>query len=146
MDNTNIPGPILSKCNPKNKLTSERQIKYFSYIGKHLYLMWWTKPEMYNAVQALSCHMTMASKLHYKPMLPTMNYCVETRNKGLYFKPPRNWDRKSKTFELVIHGQFDFDYAKNPENQRRNLKTRVFLEGCSIIFRSGTQKYVCLSV
>ena len=45
-------------------------------------------------------------------------------------------------FEFVIHGQSDSDYAKNPEKKWIILNTRVF----SIMFRSGTQKYVFLSV
>ena len=55
---------ILIKCDPKNKLMSETQTKYCSGTGMLLHTMWWTRPDIYNAVEELSCHMTMASKLH----------------------------------------------------------------------------------
>ena len=70
---------------------------------------------MYNAVHELSCHITMTSKLHYNAMLTKINYCVGTTNWGLFLKPTSNWGRKGNAFELVIHGQSDFDCARNPE-------------------------------
>ena len=48
-----IPGSILMKYDPTCKLTSERQRKYNSDIGKLLHLMPCTIPEEYNPVQEL---------------------------------------------------------------------------------------------
>ena len=106
---------IVMKCDPKNKLTSEREMKYCSLIGKLLHLMWSIRPERHNEVEELSCHMTIASELHYKAMITTMNYCVGTRNHGLFHTSTWNWDEKDETFEFVVHSQSDFDYANNPK-------------------------------
>ena len=61
-------------------------------------MMQWTRPEIYKAVYELSHQMNMASELHHRAMLTTMDYCVRTRNQGLFLKPTRNWDGKVKTF------------------------------------------------
>ena len=58
----------------------------------------------------------------------------------------RSWDEKRQTFEFVIHSWSDFNYVKNPENLRSILGTRVFIKVCPIMFRSGTQQYVCMTV
>ena len=54
--------------------------------------------------------------------------------------------QQDKTFEFVIQSWSDLDYAKNPENQRTSSWKGVYLERYPIMFRSGTQKYLCLSV
>ena len=53
---------------------------------------------------------------------------------------------KDRTFEIMIHGQSDSNYVKNPENWSCISCMRFFLEGCHIMFKSSTQKYVCVSV
>ena len=44
----------------------------------------------------------------------------------------------------MIHGLSDFDYVKSTENWESILGKMMFLEEGLIMFRSGTQKYVCL--
>ena len=73
-----VSGSILMKGDLQNKL--KKTMKYCSGIDKPLHLMQWTRPEMYNALQELSCHMTMTSELHYKAMLTMIIYCDGTRN------------------------------------------------------------------
>ena len=63
-------------------------------------------------------------------MLTRMNYCDGIMNQGLFLKHASNRDKKGKTFEFVIHGWSNSDYAKNPENWRINSNKRVFLEKC----------------
>ena len=82
--------------------------------------------------------MTMASELNYKKIVTTMNYCVGTTNQGSFLMPARKQDTKDNTSEFLILGWSDSNYAKNPENWKSILGTRVFLDGCSIIFCSGT--------
>ena len=83
-----VPGSILIRCDPKNKLPSERQTKHCSHMSKLLNLMRWTTLATY-------CHMIIASELHYKAMLTKMNNSVVTRNQELFLKP---------AIEFVIHG------------------------------------------
>ena len=49
------------------------------------------------------------------------------------------------TFEFMIHHWSDSENTNNPEKQRTISGTRVSLERCPIMFRSGTQMYLCLS-
>ena len=62
--------------------------------------------------------MISTSELHYKAILPAMNYCVWKEDQGLFLKSTKNWDGKDKTFKFVIHSQSDSGYVKSPENCR----------------------------
>ena len=53
---------------------------------------------------------------------------------------------KKQTFEVMMHGWSDSNDAKTSENWRNILGILVFLEVCPVMFRSGIQKYVSLSV
>ena len=63
-------------------------------------------------VWALSYHMTMASEQHHKAMLTVIIYFAGTRNQGLILKVTRKFNRKEKTFELVIHGSSHSDFVR----------------------------------
>ena len=60
-------------------------------------------------------------------------------NQGLFLKPTMNWDGEDNSFEFVINGWSDSNYAKNEKNWK-NISRRI-----SHMFKSGTQKYACLS-
>ena len=47
-----------------------------------LQLKWQTRTETFNAVHELSCHMSIASKLHCKAILNTINYFVMAKYQG----------------------------------------------------------------
>ena len=64
----------------------------------------------------------------------------------MFLKPVRNWDGKDVAFKFMIHGWFNLDYAKNPENHWSIWGTKVFLEEHQVMFKSGTQTYLFLSV
>ena len=54
--------------------------------------------------------------------------------------------KRTKTFEFVSHGRFNLNYTKYPENWRSIIGIQVFLWGCSVMLRSGMQKFVWLTV
>ena len=60
------------------------------------------------------------------------NFNVFSTAKGLQ----SGWmlSRKDKMMKFLVHGQSDCDYAKNTEDWSSILATRVFLEGCPIMF------------
>ena len=70
---------------------------------------------------------------------------VATKDCGLVLEPTRIWDG-SKDFEFNICGRSDLDYTTNPDDRRSVSGEIVFLEDCPVVFRSATQKTVCLSV
>ena len=79
-----VPATILAKYDHKCMLTSEKQTEYCSGIGMLLHLMHWVRSGLYNAVNELSHHMTIANKLYFKAVLTKMNYFVGTKNWGLF--------------------------------------------------------------
>ena len=90
-------------------------------------------------------YMTMESELYYKAKTMMMNNFIGTKNQGLLFMPIKNWDGKDKTFESVINGWSNSDYAKNQENQR-SISSMSFLRRMSHLIRCYAQNYKYWSV
>ncbi len=109
-----------------------------------MHAMQYSNPEMYNAVQDLSCHMHEATQDYYKAMLCVLKYSVDTVEQGLVLEPDRKWDG-SQNHELVISGRSDLDYAKEPKDRRSVLGHVVYLEGAPAMFKSSTERTVSLS-
>lgn len=87
----------------------------------------------------------MAGEEHFEAMLRVMKYCVNTADRGLVLKPEGEWDGKPDSIEFIISGRSDSDYAKDPS--RKSVSGhRVLLNGAPVMFKSGTQRIVALSV
>ena len=74
-----------------------------------------------------------------------MKYVVATKNCGLLLSPDTIW-AVSKDYDFCIQVQSGSNYATNPHVRQSVSGGRVFLNGAPITFRSGTQKFVTLSV
>ena len=98
-----------------------------------------------NAVRDLSKYMSGATLAHMKALIRVLHYCHETPNRGLLLKPTRKWNG-DPSFEFIITGYSDSDYAKDTDTRRSVSGTAVFLEGSPVSMRSNTQKSVTLSV
>jgi hypothetical protein len=109
-----------------------------------MHAMQYSKPEMYNAVQDLSCYMHAATQNHYKAMLCVLKYTLDSVDQGLELKPNRKWDG-SQSHEFVISGCSDLDYAKEPKDRHSVLGHVVYLEGAPAMFKSSTERTVSLS-
>jgi hypothetical protein len=103
------PGSFFMKG---DKLSMSEQRKYWSGVGKLLYLMRWSCPEIMNSVRELSRFMQEASKAHLTVMYRVMKYCVGTPKRGLMIEPTEIWDGDKK-FEFTISGRSDSDFAKD---------------------------------
>ena len=57
-----------------------------------MHAMQCSKPETYNSVQDLSCHMHKATQDNFKDMLRILKYSLDTVEQGLVLKPNRKWD------------------------------------------------------
>jgi hypothetical protein len=62
-------GLVLVAGKKEEALSPAMKKKYCSEIGKAMHRMQCSKPETYNAVQDLSCHMHEATQDHYMTML-----------------------------------------------------------------------------
>jgi hypothetical protein len=104
------------------------QKKYCSETKKAMHAMRYSKPEMYNAVQDLSCHMHKATQDHFKAMLCILKYSLDTVEQGLVLKPNRKWD-SSRSHKFVISERLDLDYAKKHKDRHSVSGHVVYLEG-----------------
>jgi hypothetical protein len=90
---TPVPaGSVLVAGKKEEALSPALQKKNHSGTGKAMYAIQYSKPEMYNALQDLSCHMHEATQDHYKAMLCVPKYSLDTAEQGLVLKPNRKWD------------------------------------------------------
>ncbi len=109
-----------------------------------MHVMQYSKPEMYNAVQDLSCHMHEATQDHYKAMLHVLKYNLDYGDQGLVIMPNKKWGG-SRGHKFVISGRSDLDYAKEPNNRCNVSGHMVYLEGAPAMFKSSTERTVSLS-
>jgi hypothetical protein len=75
-----------------------------------------------------------------------MKYCVGTPNRGLLLKPNKKWDEHDPSFEFVITGRSDSDFAKEPETRKSVGGHAVFLFDAPVIYKSKMQTSVSLDV
>ena len=126
-------------------LDTRASTKYRSGTAKLMFLMQWSRPDIYNAVRGLARHMSTPQAKHVKAMHNCMQYVLATRNRGLRLKPEGKWNGR-KGFKYRIHGRSDSDYAANTQDRRSISGGRTFLNGAPVVFRSSTQRFVTLSV
>ena len=130
-------------------MSDEAATVYRSGTATMMFMMQWSRPDIYNAVRGLARHMSAPREAHVKAMGTAMKYVVATRNRGLVLAPYTVWDGGklfSETFAFRIHGRSDSDYAANTDDRRSISGGRVFLNGAPATFKSATQKCVTLSV
>jgi len=109
-----------------------------------LHMMWWTRPEILNAVRETSRYMSGAVNTHMKAMKCIMKYCVATANRGLVLKPYGKWDGTAN-FEFEIRVKSDSEYAKD-ESRKSVNGWSTFLQSALISFCSKMMPIVALSV
>ena len=110
-----------------------------------MYLMQWSRPDIQNATRGLARMMSAPRDVHVPALERLVHYLVCTPNRGLFMHPNRKWDG-SKDHKFRICGRSDSNYAANTDDRRSVSGTSVKVDGCPVIFRSNTQKYVTLSV
>ena len=71
-----IPGEVLKPG--EDVLDPEEQSRYRSGVGKLLYAMKWSRPDILNATRELSRHMMTATGAHMAAMYRVMQYCLGT--------------------------------------------------------------------
>jgi hypothetical protein len=144
-DTPATPCRALVKADTTDCIPADELFNYRFGVGKLLHMMRWSRPEILNAVRELSQYMSGASLAHVKAMQRTMKYCVGSPERGLLLKVIGEWDG-NPSYEFVITGRSDSDYAKDTDTRRSVSGTSTFLNGSPIHTRSNTQNSVTLSV
>jgi hypothetical protein len=139
-----LAGLILVAGKKKEALSPTMQKKYCSGTGKAMHAMQYSKQEMYNAVQDLSCHMHKATQNHFKAMLHILKFSLDTVEQGLVHEPNRKWDG-SQSHKFVISGRSDSDYAKEPKDRHSVSGHVVYLQEATAMHKSRTERTVSLS-
>ena len=81
------PGQELIKSNGGNDLHGKRVTTYRSGTAICMFIMQWSRPDIYNATRALSRHMSAPTTMHEDALRRLMKYVVATRNRGLVLSP-----------------------------------------------------------
>jgi hypothetical protein len=140
-----IPGSVMTEGEEKDQVGTDEQSTYRSGLGKLLYMMRWSRPEIQNAVRELSRHAGKALRSHLMAMFRVMKYCGSTPDRGLYLKPSKEWDGSPKMlFEIV--GMSDSDWAKDPDTRRSVSGWSTFLFDAPVSMKSKMMPIVALSV
>jgi len=142
-----LPAPYGTDLISEGEQLNEDEKKvYRSGVGKLLFLMRYSRPDILNAVRELSRWMSDgATTNHMKIMLQTMNYVLHTRNRGLHLNPLMGMKNARKE-KFIIKGRGDSNYATNTETRRSVSGIEVTLNGAPVVMRSVGQKIVALSV
>ena len=91
-----------------------------------MFVMQWSRPDIYNTTRGLARHMSAPRLVHMEIMYTLMRYLIRMKNRGLVLAPDTVWDG-SRKFKFRIHGRLDFDYAANTDDQRSVSGTRTYL-------------------
>ena len=92
--------------------------QYRKGVGKLIHLAKYSRIEILNAVRELSRFGSKPSEAHYKGMLRTMKFCVDTKDEGIFLKPNAYWDGKDRNFEFEITGDSDSTFASDPTTMK----------------------------
>ncbi len=86
-------------------LNSEMQSTLRVGIGKLMWHMQYSRPDVSQAVRDLARHMTRGDRSHMDAMLRCMKYMVCTKDAGLLLKPERKWDGTKNSSSSYVHDQ-----------------------------------------
>ena len=81
------PGQELIKSDSGNNLHGQRVKMYRSGTAICMFIMQWSRSDIYNATRALSSHMSAPTTEHEEALRRLMKYVVANRNCGLVLSP-----------------------------------------------------------
>lgn len=127
--------------------TSDQTI-YRSGVGMLLYLVKHSRPEISNAVRELSKVGDGATKAHWKDMMRTIKYVLDTKDIGLKIHPT-SWNKELCTFNnetpFVLEGVVDSEYAGDRDTRISVFGYVIYLNNAPISWKSKSGKSVTLS-
>ncbi|KAL4035066.1 Retrovirus-related Pol polyprotein from transposon TNT 1-94 [Cucumis melo var. makuwa] len=104
---------ISARDSPKDP-TDRQAMSYVSYsnaTGSLMYLMVCTRPDLAHSSSIVNRYMGNPGKIHWEATKWVFRYLVGTENRGLLYKPP-------KDFKLRVRGFVDANFAGDPDKIR----------------------------
>ena len=124
-------------------LCVEAQMRYCSSVGKLLYLVKWSHPEIANSVHELTRFMMKAFPASIKGMECIMQHMLTYPDCGIVMQLDGEWDG-SKEFEFEIDGISDSGDATEPDLCKCCAGLQVFVNKAPIVNKSKMQQSVLL--
>jgi hypothetical protein len=100
----------------KEVLRPEDQTTLRSGVGKLMYQMQYSRPDIAQAVQDLARYMSCGNSKMLEAMKMCMRYVLCTREAGLLLKPSQKWNGSNK-HQFCIRGKSNSDYAKDTQTR-----------------------------
>ena len=110
------------------------KVPYASTIGSLMYVMVCTRPDIAQAVGAVSRYMNNPGKLHWEEVKWILRYLRGTTGKALCFKGG----------DTILTGYVDADLAGNVDIRRSTIGYVYTLGGTAVSWGSQLQKIVAL--
>jgi hypothetical protein len=140
-----LQGSQLHPAAEEEEVSAEEAAIYYTIVGKLLYLIMWSRPEMGNAVREASRRVKASTKKHMKYLNRIVSYVIQTPNRDWFLKPTRKWDAKDRKFEFKLRGRSDSNYGTDTETRRSVSGFVVYMEDAPVVIKSNMQKIVTLS-
>ncbi len=87
-----VAGQVLVKGDGSGTLEGRDATKYQSGTAICMFVMQWSRPEIYNAARRCARQMSAPRLVHQKALRHLMRYLVSTKNRGLVLQPNRKWN------------------------------------------------------
>ena len=122
-----------------NVLSPKDQTKYRSGVGMLLYLVKHSRPDISNAVRELTKVLDGATNAHWKSLIRTIKFVLDTRLYALRLSP------FTRNGSLFLHGYSDSEFAGDRETRKSVYGFITFLCGAPISWKSKACHSVTLS-
>jgi len=99
-------GQTLVKGDGSGTVSDEAATVYRSGTATMMFMMQWSRPDIYNAVRGLARHMSAPREAHVKAMGTAMKYVMATRNRGLVLAPDTVWDGGKSFNRNTVNGAY----------------------------------------
>jgi hypothetical protein len=130
--------PALLLKDDGQKLNDDGVQMYRSGVGKLLYLVKLSRPDLATSVRELSKFMDGATDVHFKAMHRVMEFAMSTKNHRLSIFP------KFKERHNIV-GFSDSNFASDKDTRRSVTGFAVFYAGTLVSWKSKAQQCVTLS-
>jgi hypothetical protein len=82
-----VAGQVLVKGDGDGTVSDEQARMYRSAVATCMFMMQWSRPDIFNAVQGLARHMTAPREAHVRALMTLMKYVTHTKHRGLVISP-----------------------------------------------------------
>ena len=135
------PGQGMNRGDGKISVSTEENTRFRMGVGKLLYLVKHTRPDISNAVRELSKMLDCTTPNAMKELRRVIKYVLDTENFGLKIAPEVK--ESGDLLELKIY--CDSDFAGDKETRVSVAGYIMYLCGVPISWRSKAMKHVTLS-